>query len=116
MNMMFWDCHRGKKLAQVSKRAIEALGERDIYFTFTPLFPNTSTRLILKKSKTDSSIRKVWLSKTLAYILQEWKASQDELKSFLGDECQNLHLMGFCPTGDPVRAASFSSEKPGFSH
>ena len=49
--------------------------QKDIYHVFTPLFPNTSTRIILKKPKTDSSIRKVWLPKTLAYILREWKIS-----------------------------------------
>ena len=38
---------------------------------FPPLFANTSTRIILKKPKTDSSIRKVWLPKTLAHILRE---------------------------------------------
>ena len=47
--------------------AIETLGEKDIYHIFTPLMPNTSTRIILKKPKTDSSIRKVWLPKTVAY-------------------------------------------------
>ena len=35
-------------------------------------------------NKTDSSIRKVWLPKTLAYILREWKKAQDELRGFLG--------------------------------
>ena len=48
-----------KELARSSKRAIEMLGQKDIYHVFTPLFPNTSTRIILKKPKTDSSIRKV---------------------------------------------------------
>ena len=67
-----------KELTRASKRAIETLGEKDIYYIFTPLMPNTSTRIILKKPKTDSSIRKVWLPKTLAYILREWKKSQDE--------------------------------------
>ena len=70
-----------KELTRASKRAIETLGEKDIYYIFTPLMPNTSTRIILKKPKTDSSIRKVWLPKTLAYILREWKKSQD-LKEF----------------------------------
>ena len=55
-----------KELTRASKRAIETLGEKDIYHIFTPLLPNTSTRIILKKPKTDSSIRKVWLPKTLA--------------------------------------------------
>ena len=65
------------ELTRASKQAIEMLGEKDIYYIFTPLMPNTSTRLILKKPKTDSSIRKVWLPKTLAYILREWKKAQD---------------------------------------
>ena len=75
-----------KELARASKRAIEMLGQKDIYHVFTPLFPNTSTRIILKKPKTDSSIRKVWLPKTLAYILREWKSAQDELRALLRDE------------------------------
>ena len=79
------------------KRQIETLGEKDIYYIFTPLMPNTSTRIILKKPKTDSSIRKVWLPKTLAYILREWKKSQDELKGFLGDEYQDFNLVVALP-------------------
>lgn len=47
-----------KELTRASKRAIETLGEKDIYYIFTPLMPNTSTRIILKKPKTDSSIRR----------------------------------------------------------
>ena len=90
-----------KELTRASKRAIETLGEKDIYYIFTPLMPNTSTRIILKKPKTDSSIRKVWLPKTLAYILREWKKSQDELKGFLGDEYQNFDLVVALPNGRP---------------
>lgn len=89
------------ELARASKQAIETLGEKDIYHIFTPLMPNTSTRIILKKPKTDSSIRKVWLPKTVAYILQEWKTSQEELKSFLGDEYQDFDLVVALPNGRP---------------
>lgn len=89
------------ELAQASKQAIETLGEKDIYHIFTPLMPNTSTRIILKKPKTDSSIRKVWLPKTVAYILREWKTSQEELKSFLGDEYQDFDLVVALPNGRP---------------
>ena len=81
-----------KELIRVSKRSIEMIGEKDIYHFFTPLMPNTSTRVILKKPKTNSSIRKVWLPKTLAYILREWQASQEELKGFLKDEYQDYNL------------------------
>ena len=89
------------ELARASKQAIETLGEKDIYHIFTPLMPNTSTRIILKKPKTDSSIRKIWLPKTVAYILREWKKSQEELKSFLGDEYQDFDLVVALPNGRP---------------
>ena len=50
---------------------------------------------------TDYSIRKVWLPKTLAYILREWKKSQDELRGFLGDEYQDFDLVVALPNGRP---------------
>ena len=90
-----------KELTRASKRAIEMLGQKDIYHVFTPLFPNTSTRIILKKPKTDSSIRKVWLPKTLAYILREWKSAQDELRALLRDEYQDFDLVVALPNGRP---------------
>jgi integrase len=90
-----------KELARASKRAIDTLNEKDVYYIFTPLLANTSTRLILKKPKTDSSIRKVWLPKTLAYILREWKKSQDELRGFLGDEYQEFNLVVAQANGRP---------------
>lgn len=90
-----------KELTRASKRAIDTLNEKDVYYIFTPLLANTSTRLILKKPKTDSSIRKVWLPKTLAYILREWKESQDELRSFLGNEYQEFNLVVSQANGRP---------------
>lgn len=90
-----------KELTRASKRAIDALNEKDIYYIFKPLMANTSTRLILKKPKTDSSIRKVWLPKTLAYILREWKKAQDELREFLGDEYQEHNLVVAQANGRP---------------
>ena len=90
-----------KELIRVSKRSIEMIGEKDIYHIFTPLMPNTSTRVILKKPKTNSSIRKVWLPKTLAYILREWQAFQEELKGFLKDEYQDYNLVVALANGRP---------------
>ena len=90
-----------KELTRASKQAIEMLGEKDIYHIFIPLLPNTSTRIILKKPKTDSSIRKVWLPKTLAYIIREWKTAQDELRGFLGSEYQDFNLVVALPNGRP---------------
>ena len=70
-----------KELTRVDQRAIDALGEKDILFVFPRLMGGkSSTRLVLKKPKTESSIRKVWLPKTIALILRYWKEKQDRLK------------------------------------
>ena len=90
-----------KELTRASKRAIEMLGQRDVIHVFQPLSGNTSTRVILKKPKTESSIRKVWLPKTVACIMREWQKSQSELKEFLGDEYQNYNLVVALPNGRP---------------
>lgn len=56
---------------------------------------------MLKKPKTDSSIRKIWLPKTSAYILREWKKHQDELKNLLGDEYTDYNLVVALNNGRP---------------
>lgn len=98
------------ELARASKRAIEMIGEKDIYYIFKPLMPNTSTRLVLKKPKTDSSIRKVWLPKTVAYILRDWKKAQNELKEFLGDEYQDNDLVVALQNGRPCEGRIIQKE------
>ena len=99
-----------KELTRASKRAIEMIGKRDIYHIFPPLFANTSIRVVLKKSKTDSSIRKGWLPKTVAYILRQWRASQNELKELLGDEYQNYDLVVAMPNGRPCEERIIAGE------
>lgn len=64
----------------------------------------TSTRVVLKKPKTDSSIRKIWLPKTLAYILREWKKHQDELKELLGEEYTDYNLVVALNNGRPCES------------
>ena len=90
-----------KELERASKRSLEALGNASVIHVFPSLFPNTSTRVVLKKPKTESSIRQVWLPKTLAYILREWKQAQDELKEYLGEEYQDYNLVVALPNGRP---------------
>jgi integrase len=90
-----------KELERASKRAIEVLDKKDIIHIFPPMMSNTSTRIVLKLPKTESSIRKVWLPKTVAYILKEWKQAQDELKDFLKDEYQDFNLVIALANGRP---------------
>ena len=98
------------ELERASKRAIEAIGQKDIYYIFQPLMANTSTRLVLKKPKTDSSIRKVWLPKTVAYILRDWRKSQNELKGFLGNEYQDFDLVVALSNGRPCEGRIIHKE------
>lgn len=53
------------------------MDEKDIIQVFPSMMNGTSTNLILKTPKTESSVRKVWLPKTVAYILRKWKEEQD---------------------------------------
>jgi len=90
-----------KELLRCSKRSLEVLDKRDVIHIFSPMMGNTSTRVVLKKPKTESSIRKVWLPKTVAHILRQWKDAQDELKDFLRDEYQDYNLVIALPNGRP---------------
>ena len=90
-----------KELQRASKRSLETLDKKDVYYIFPPLMLNTSTRVVLKKPKTNSSIRKIWLPKTLAYIMREWKSHQDELKGLLGDEYTDYNLVVALNNGRP---------------
>ena len=51
-----------------------------------------STVRILKTPKTESSVRKIFLPKSVANMLVDWKAEQDEMKEILGDEYMDYNL------------------------
>lgn len=91
-----------KELARIDQEAIDVVGSKDILFVFPRLMGGKSkTRLVFKKPKTDSSIRKVWLPKTLAYILRDWKERQDKLKEFMGSDYIDYDLVLAQETGRP---------------
>lgn len=99
-----------KELTRASKAAIEVLDEKDIYHIFPPIMPRTSTRIILKKPKTETSIRKVWMPKTVAYIMREWKKHLDEVKHFLGNEYQDSNLVVPLDNGRPCEKRIIENE------
>lgn len=91
-----------KELARVDQKAIDAVGQKDIIFVFPRLMGGkSSTRLVLKKPKTESSVRKVWIPKTLALILRDWKEKQDTLKEFMGVDYIDYNLVLAQETGRP---------------
>lgn len=90
-----------KELSRVSKDALEILNQRDVIKIFPSFIPNPRTRLVLKSPKTRSSVRRIWLPKTLAYILREWKDSQDKMRTFLGDDYEDYGIVVAQDNGRP---------------
>ena len=99
-----------KELERVSREAREELDEKDIVKIFPAILSNTHTNLVLKKPKTESSIRTIWIPKTLAYIIRQWRDIQNEYKSFLGDEYQDYNLVLTLPNGRPVEGRIIDKE------
>ncbi len=91
-----------QELARVSKEARQQLDDKDIMFIFPSIMSNTHTNLVLKKPKTESSIRKVWIPKTVAYILREWRQIQDQYKEYLAQDYFDYNLVLTLPNGRPV--------------
>ena len=92
-----------KELVRVREDSLAVLGEEEIIKKFprTMYLEDASTVIVLKTPKTESSVRKVWMPKTVAYILWEWKASQDKQKEFLGSEYLDYNLVVALANGRP---------------
>ena len=90
-----------RELERASWKAIQSLEKKDVYHIFEPTKEDAKTRVIIKKPKTESSIRKIWLPKTLAYMLRELQMSQTKLKEFLGDEYKDYGLVVAQENGHP---------------
>ncbi|MCI7281445.1 tyrosine recombinase XerC [Dysosmobacter sp.] len=86
-----------KELKRCQKDSLEALAHRgrsQVIFTF-PEWKQTdsTTSLVLKSPKTESSVRKVYLPRTVALALREVKSTQDALKLLIGDEYADYGLV-----------------------
>ena len=99
-----------QELSRVSKDARQFMDEKDIIQVFPSMMNGTSTNLILKTPKTESSVRKVWIPKTVAYILRKWKEEQEEVKSFFGDEYYDYNLVVALPNGRPCESRVIEKE------
>ena len=82
-----------KQVERVSKDAIEALNSKEIIMIFPSQKKNNRTVRVLKTPKTDSSVRKVFIPKSVAQCLIDLKADQDEIKEVLGNEYQDYNLV-----------------------
>lgn len=90
-----------KEVYRARRESIKTLGENSVLHIFdSALKKPTATVLVLKKPKTDSSIRKIWIPKTVAYILRHWKACQEKLK-VTDHSYENHNLVLAQPNGRP---------------
>ena len=63
---------------------MKTLDKKDVLRVFPEQKDKTSTVLVLKKPKTETSTRKIFLPKTVAHMLVEMKEKQEEVKEALG--------------------------------
>ena len=94
-----------KELKRCQKSSLEALekrGRSKVLFTF-PAWKQTdcTTALVLKTPKTESSVRVVYLPRTVAAALLEAKKRQDEEKILLGSDYKDFNLVLAQPSGRP---------------
>ena len=84
-----------QELVEAHVTSLEVLENKDVIFEFPYSIDkaNRKTKTILKKPKTESSIRRIWLPKTLAYILKQWKQEQEEYKEYFGSEYRDYDLV-----------------------
>lgn len=86
----------------VNREAMADLDGKDIMFKFPPTFASTHTALVLKTPKTKTSVRKVFLPKTVAEMLVQRKADIEELKDLFGDEFVDFNLVFCSSNGKPI--------------
>lgn len=86
------------------------LENKDVMLTFPTTSANTSTVVVLKTPKTQSSIRIINLPTTVAEMLVQWKREQDILRETLGAEYQDYNLVFASSVGMPIEGTSIRKD------
>lgn len=93
-----------KELQRVTRGALDDLSDKGVIKKFPPCIASTHTALVLKEPKTKTSIRRVYLPKTVAYMLVERKKEIDELMDLFGDEYIDNNLVFCSSNGRPMES------------
>lgn len=91
-----------KEIQRVNRSVLDTLNNKDVMTIFPAVSSKTRTLQIMKTPKTVSSIRKVYLPKTVAEMLIDWKKKQDKSREILGDEYQDYNLVFASALGMPL--------------
>ena len=87
-----------------TRGALDDLSDKGVIKKFPPCIASTHTALVLKEPKTKTSIRRVYLPKTVAYMLVERKKEIDELMELFGDEYIDNNLVFCSSNGRPMES------------
>ena len=101
-----------KESQRIRKESLNALDGKDVLLVFPTNHKKNSTVRILKTPKTESSVRKIFLPKSVANMLVDWKAEQDEMKEILGDEYMDYNLVMASTFGLPLGDGALLSGRP----
>lgn len=93
-----------KELQRVNKDTMEVLDSKDVMKVFPHLLCNQNTSLVLKAPKTKTSVRKIFLPKTVAQMLVERKRQIEDMKDLYGDEYTDYNLVFCHSSGRPMEA------------
>ena len=94
-----------KELQRVRKDAMDKLEKKDVIRIFPGQKTSAVTILVLKKPKTETSTRRIFLPKTVAEMLVNWRAKQDTIKEDLGNEYHDFDLVLPGPFGTPMESS-----------
>lgn len=94
-----------KELRRCYKKCIEDLrgqGRDDVFLQFPPQkAAQSTTALVLKTPKTESSVRNIYIPMTVAAALAETRKHQDEMKMLWGDAYQDFNIVIAQDNGRP---------------
>lgn len=92
-----------KQFVRIDKEMIGVLTKDEIYKQFdTQLKRECKTVLVLKSLKMNGKARTVWIPRTVAYMLKEWKKKQNDIKKKLGSIYDDNNLVICFEDGKPI--------------
>ena len=97
-----------KELPRVDIASLNALENKNVITRFPSLSSRCTTVQVLKSPKTDSSIRTIFLPKTVAEMLVQYKAEQDMTRDALGTEYADYNLVVAGPLGMPTEQSTIN--------
>lgn len=96
------EIHIRKTLQRVSKQALEELPSESLYFTFPPKQLDKKTVLIVKKPKTDSSKRTLYITDELCAEMLRRKEKIERQKQYYGNSYMDYNLVFSLEDGYPI--------------